>query len=1050
MELQTPERSQTDGRSLGINHSDFWGLSLDALSKWPEQKVRASCVDLGLEFKTLEDSRLEIARFCGIEMGNNPKDKKESTPQQLIEHLNRHMRQKRLCELHTHFLGMGSDDFWYTEIMTQRLPSLQLPKTANGKDWGKTLNACFGRLETSLKDHLKKKSGDIPLRELIEDDMWKKMEDSQMEMDDDTIKKFIQKHLSKDVVYSLEKLCTAFQPDSPEERGVSDDTIDIQVDDRMFANFKVGSRRSREHTFAVMSQAIRDATPEPKKDAERTPWYDLHVIFNCMSRKFELVLGVTNAQMVQWSKQDEPERGKRGSVGGKYNEVTVLESKLRNAFAMLEDDGSPAGSSRISQYRGKFDPEFCPQRFALRDCIVEQRPEVLSHLMAHICERYERSGVFYIELSASAKDLLNPTFWYHVTKAFATKLKGLDFVDGKQKVKEKRTAPPPGTPNSTGDGRTPTRSPPPMDEVEADPVTKGMAQSPATVDEVEEVRYPKRGRFIEESAAEPSSRSQSPGVLTISVKQATVQPVEADAGQTLPLVSLDLERPSSMIASQLPALQSSSLTPVGSGLSTKQSTSTGALKRKASTKSAAPKQGPFADVQWLSQSKTEIGKPRGQIVLFLAAFIRDIAFEFFSEEARQVLESKTGIPQYVQYDLIRLLGASVPSVLEKLGHQSVTVEGEKTLQVDKKWKEWKESVLGVMAHALARHWASDPGAWLSHLAETIGPDRARWEDIFADEKMLEKMFPKNMKNIRKMLEVLRYQKPIEVGAELTEADVINTYIQDRLREFCVGFDLVGCEVGRPFSPFLHSKSIELIEEFLEMEKAKKRRSAFGIRFHCGELVPRRVARSDKSDPGLVAHLQVTIDTIELLSKRFKHLRFRIGHGVAFIHKVSNPVLIKNMKRMHHFLKTKQIPIEVNLTSNNILIADTFVHEEFGPADVLRGLNELGLRLILSTDDDGICPIYECKAHGRHISVSREFCLAIETKLLKTVHDIDSLISTAMNCAFVFPRRKRANGKGDLLQDEDESVMNEPNDDEIVAKEEEEELSQNNLDESGIN
>ena len=102
------------------------------------------------------------------------------------------------------------------------------------------------------------------------------------------------------------------------------------------------------------------------------------------------------------------------------------------------------------------------------------------------------------------------------------------------------------------------------------------------------------------------------------------------------------------------------------------------------------------------------------------------------------------------------------------------------------------------------------------------------------------------------------------------------------------------------------------------------------------------------------------------------------------------------------LKTLRIAIEVNLTSNNVLVLDTFTKEEFRSDDALVRMKGLGVPLVLGTDDDGICPIYECKTHGRHISVAREYCLAIETSQLKTQSEIETLIANGINRAFVRP------------------------------------------------
>jgi adenosine deaminase len=57
--------------------------------------------------------------------------------------------------------------------------------------------------------------------------------------------------------------------------------------------------------------------------------------------------------------------------------------------------------------RGRFDPEFHPRRFEIKDEIVKQFPEVLGILLNECCFMYGKNGVQYVEFSVSCKDLLN-------------------------------------------------------------------------------------------------------------------------------------------------------------------------------------------------------------------------------------------------------------------------------------------------------------------------------------------------------------------------------------------------------------------------------------------------------------------------------------------------------------------------------------------------------------------------------------------------------------------------------------------------------------------
>lgn len=64
-------------------------------------------------------------------------------------------------------------------------------------------------------------------------------------------------------------------------------------------------------------------------------------------------------------------------------------------------------------------------RFKLKDCIYEQRLEVLSILINETVYNYSNSGVFYVEFSLGVKDLLNLDVWKHLLGAFTSKPKSL-------------------------------------------------------------------------------------------------------------------------------------------------------------------------------------------------------------------------------------------------------------------------------------------------------------------------------------------------------------------------------------------------------------------------------------------------------------------------------------------------------------------------------------------------------------------------------------------------------------------------------------------------
>jgi hypothetical protein len=60
--------------------------------------------------------------------------------------------------------------------------------------------------------------------------------------------------------------------------------------------------------------------------------------------------------------------------------------------------------------RGKFTPTFFPQRYNIKDVIVDKHPEVLAVLLNTVLYRYGKAGVFYVEFSVSVKYLLQENY----------------------------------------------------------------------------------------------------------------------------------------------------------------------------------------------------------------------------------------------------------------------------------------------------------------------------------------------------------------------------------------------------------------------------------------------------------------------------------------------------------------------------------------------------------------------------------------------------------------------------------------------------------------
>ncbi|KAJ3308243.1 hypothetical protein HDV04_001512 [Boothiomyces sp. JEL0838] len=223
------------------------------------------------------------------------------------------------------------------------------------------------------------------------------------------------------------------------------------------------------------------------------------------------------------------------------------------------------------------------------------------------------------------------------------------------------------------------------------------------------------------------------------------------------------------------------------------------------------------------------------------------------------------------------------------------------------------------------------------------------------------------------------------------------------KDYVVGYDLVGDEYGVPFVPFVSNTFLQKVQDFA---KDAKQNGSFGFRIHGGEnlFIPRKLQDEDKeiinqsmkdfednlmmnnlekytlsgnnSSKRFALHIALLLNALSKLSK----LQYptRIGHGVAFGHEDLD---------CFDFLSKRDIPLELNLTSNQVLLYQGR-YIEF----VKRLLVE-NYSVLLSTDDDGIWSTPKCGTHHHHILVAAEYCKAIELGL------ITENLKNFMDCGF---------------------------------------------------
>lgn len=251
----------------------------------------------------------------------------------------------------------------------------------------------------------------------------------------------------------------------------------------------------------------------------------------------------------------------------------------------------------------------------------------------------------------------------------------------------------------------------------------------------------------------------------------------------------------------------------------------------------------------------------------------------------------------------------------------------------------------------------------------------------------------------------------------------------------VGLDLMSDEDGFPFSPYLHSDVIDCILSLILKSGGK-----FGVRLHGGENVAGASVLNRLNLPSspldveqrilnrdYASHLEIVFFESkrlhEELSKALLNTgispKIRIGHGILFC--ASNHWLFELPREIVNGCEYDEIPclfedkrkwfirnnivFEVNITSNYYLV-DSTVWQKWSEHWFLETMLEMGLRVILGTDNDGIMPLHECSIHYRHVSLAYEYCSAIGAGCLSSKNVAD-MIEWSRKGAFSLPPSARA-------------------------------------------
>ncbi|CAF1210121.1 unnamed protein product, partial [Rotaria magnacalcarata] len=235
-------------------------------------------------------------------------------------------------------------------------------------------------------------------------------------------------------------------------------------------------------------------------------------------------------------------------------------------------------------------------------------------------------------------------------------------------------------------------------------------------------------------------------------------------------------------------------------------------------------------------------------------------------------------------------------------------------------------------------------------------------------------------------------------------------------DWVVGFDLFGDEMGFPYCPFVAPEFINYVV------KRRSCNTSFGLRIHCGENVP--FADVDSSAyRHFAAHMYIVFRCLRYLQAKLEY-GIRIGHGIAFQrildgsmknskHRKSSVLLAEIQSHARHVFKT--IAFEVNITSNEYLLGHALRRGDFQQALQLEALLNVGVPIILATDDDGIWPIDKCtKDCSGHHSLSGEFCRAISSQIINSKQMLEKIFEDMKNFPFYTEKNECCMPKSDSI------------------------------------
>jgi hypothetical protein len=319
--------------------------------------------------------------------------------------LNESIKGGSLCELRTHLRGMGSHEFWVDWTMAHFLPNISAAMIVNKENPIEDLTSLMERY--GVQGDMRSMIEAIPELKLLPQ-AGQRSESERIAL----IEHLFTLRFTTDVVYTEEQLLKAllgYDPRNPDTNFLSSKQENLSNLAKLLSNLECGL---------------------PFEEAFRP-----YIIFNIKKVELQHVYGITNTNLLRLMEYEKPfyQRSARAKA---------VNRAIRNCFRMLNADGAEHSRANLSRSRGNFTPQFYPMRFALKDAMYQQYPEVLSFLLNTALHRYRLSGIRYVEFSVSLSDLTNErvrqflqremvldegSFWSKYAPRFHSKLENMNY-----------------------------------------------------------------------------------------------------------------------------------------------------------------------------------------------------------------------------------------------------------------------------------------------------------------------------------------------------------------------------------------------------------------------------------------------------------------------------------------------------------------------------------------------------------------------------------------------------------------------------------------------